>query len=888
MKRSLPFWMLGLLCVIAVALTRSASAQGTSDAFPDPMVSDDMMGILDRVGLEGNARVNALKTFEEYVSRSLDLRKGDIDEYLKNRPAPATSPTRDDIKARIDARSRLLKRIAAIENQLFDELGAQVPESARVALDRERNRAERRRDWIAANSFLSRGSRIELSDALRASLDGATLAPEVQGRVDGLLIAFEQQQTALSRKLLELAINEPVAMFDARAAAGVTQPSTGGDAPAAPDAWQNYFKAMEQARATARAPQSEIRTKLRTLVRETARQVADALPPQTADKFRRGFVASAYPNVASPRDPVPSLVTDARKLAEKNEITKDELSTVENLAQTHAMRRTEINERLMDTLDKLAAKQSAMSFRFSSGEDEADQDGAKLQSLFDSRAALDAATVTAITGSATALAAAAPKEIEERGGTAIVNGMTIDLGGMEFGGEGNAVMIVADAGGGDFDGGSMVFTAGISLPRNQTGTPPPIKRDQLDGWRDRFGLSADAYSIATILLDDYTSKFTEIEAGELAELGSLPSSMGFMRTDINGAEPKPATKQTIARQFELRRSVIDRVAELDREFFDGLAAAVGSAISAKDLTRIRHERERASLIGAGESGMLMMGPGGFGASNVPTLDFAEIVRESKLPAASAKSLDGIVDDWDATSLSAFRQRFESHFAAERLRAEFDVDMAAKARADGHPGEIRVESSDAGFEKIEAANRKASEGDALTRTVNENTITVALGALPDDESRLVLRDAWNRKAWPEVYRDSRDVEPKITMALGFADITAEQKAAVNRIAAEHRAEYRRIIDEMIATNEKFAPKPDAERDDRPGNEIRNLQAKQDAQKRLKFERNELNEKTLRRLKDALAPEQAAKLGDLAKPATIRMGGPAGATSETRIERNQPAK
>ncbi|MDZ4754047.1 MAG: hypothetical protein SGJ11_06080, partial [Phycisphaerae bacterium] len=604
----LPSWFARVVLAVAIAaltVARPATAQGTSELFPEPLSSADVEAILDRIGIEGEARVQSLKSFESCVAQILELRKGGIDDYLKNRPA---SQSIDDVKARVAARRKLLNRFAAIESQLFDNIRSVAPESLLPDVERERARAERRRAWSTANPFLGRTTHVELADLVRetANSSGEPLPQDIADQVDTLLSTFEQQQTSLYRKLSDVATDELLRMASVRAERNITAPSRAGDAPPDSDAWQRYFKELNEARAIARGPQNELRVKARTLLRETAKHVAGSLPPAISTRFRQRFLNTAYPSASHPRDPVPPLVLEARTLHANSAITGDELATVEALAASHATRRDALNERLMDAIDKESATGSSVGIRIALSEDDLDPEDVKRQALFSERAALDESTTRAIAGASEALASKVPAE---RGDD---HGIThdIDLGDMDMAGGGNVVVFATATAGGDsvdmqgMEGmggmdGAMVITTGVDLSdAGRTGTPAPIKKDQLDAWRERFGFSDDMVVIANLLLDDYVAKYRELEASELAELKSLPSASPGMMFDAGGTPPPPATKHTIARQFELRRLIIDRMVELDREFIDGLATATGDSLNTKELERLKNTRERAALMSA--------------------------------------------------------------------------------------------------------------------------------------------------------------------------------------------------------------------------------------------------------------------------------------------------
>jgi hypothetical protein len=895
MRRAIGRWL--MVTVVACATlfaTRPLAAQGTSDLFPDPLTSAEIEAALDRVGVNGDARTSALRSFEEYVGKFLDLRKGDIEDYLQGRTDLGGEPSREQIAKRAQDRERLLKRISSLENQLFDSILNLAGDAGAAQANRERLRAERRRDWVSTSPFISRGSRVEVADVLGALLERSStqLDAATKAKVDALLIPHEESLTGQCRKLLDIAVNEGVAMYDARAAANLRRPQPEPGKEPAPDQWGEYFRGVEEIRRKVREPQTDLRRTMRKSIRDTALQLADSLPSELGQSFRESFYARAYPGIANPRDPVPPLVKRAKELAEKGELEATALTEIEGIAASHTTRRNELTSRIAEKLEAESASDSP--FLFSFGDDTTEEKKSESSKLLEERSKLDSATVAAITGTHEALAKG--KEGGE-GHELVVNGGAISLPeGAAF--EATTVMVVAGGSGGDMgepivftefggeDGGFGAFSFDIA-GSVQVGVVQAMGKEWLDRIRTSHGLTEDQMSVLQLLYEDYRSKQAEIEAGDLAELKSLPSGMGgmvFATTDGESQpEPPKATAETTRRRFELKRSITERVIALDNEFFDGVGAAFGDRVLAADVTRLKHERERSAYLAAdrGGGGMFFSGPG---SSKAPTIDLAEVVRESKLEQSSLDTIRPRLDAWDSAATEAFRQRFSERMAVQEAQEDLERKLSEQATADGRPGEIRVTTEDDTGAKFDALAKRSRAADDLTRSLNEGARDDMVAMIPADEHKRLLKDAWNRKAWPQVFRDRRSVQPKIDMALAFEDLSAEQRSKLQAIVAEHLAEYRRIGDEMIDANEQSAPKKEVADTNGGGFDINLLRKRQETMNRLNFERDELNEKTFRRIRESLNEEQAKKLGEMPERKKRNAGGislPEGVEGSIRI-------
>ncbi len=862
---------------------KPAHAQGTSDLFPEPMSSADIEATLDRIGVQGDARTAALRAFEEYIGRFLDLRKGDIEDYLQGRTdLSGRERTREEVTSRSAARERLLNRIASIENQLFDSIASIAGESGTVQATRERLRAERRRDWAAASPFGGRGSRVELDEILASVLarSQTTLPDGVRAEVDTLLRTHEESVTGQYRKLLDAAVAESVAMFDAFAAANLKRPEADGTTQPDPSAWSDYFRRTEEIRREVRAPQSAIRQAIRRSARETANRVADALPTEVAQAFRDSFYARAYASIAAPRDPVPPLVEEARKLAAAGEIKAEELARIEEIAAGHQTRRNALTNSIAERVEDERTGDPGVQFVIFG-------DGASLEperestKLLAERTKLDESSAAAIGGIAAKLAEmrqerserrsinVAGQEIEIPEGAGTFTTATIMIGGTDGEAAGEPIIFTSVGEEGDF--GEFAFSAAGGGP--QVGVVQAMQRDWIERLRRDHALGESESTVLDLLYADYRSSYADIENGELAELKSIP---GFGAVLLAGGgpsgedvyEPETPTAEAISRRAALKRSITERTIALDREFFSGLGAAFGDRFSPAEIARLKSERERAAYRSADAGGMMF--GSGFGQSKAATIDLAEIVRDAKLAEATLTTIRERLDAWDRAATDAFRQRFNERVSAQEGHEELERQLSEQSRAEGRPGEVRIESGNETFEKMEALRKRGDAADRLTRSLNEGARDDLAALIADAEERRRLIDAWNRKVWPGVARDRRNIDSKIELALGLEGLTADQRTRLDAIAGEHRLEYRRIIDEMVRTHEESEPKPGE--DAMQGIDIGAMRKRQETMNRLTFERDELNEKTFRRLREALVEmvgdERAKLLGEM--PARSKRG------------------
>lgn len=833
----------------------SAVSQGTADRFPEPMSSPEFEATLDRIDLEPAVRIEALKAFEQTTGALLDLRKGAIDAYLANRPTMGTRQTREEVAARVDQRRQLLRRIANIENELFDRMQALVPDDRQVALQRERRRAERRRLWSSSTGAFGAARRpVELFDIV------AEVLPDDAPGVDRLAVeaevtATEGQVTTLLRRISELSLEEPIRFADARA--NQPEPTEGGLA---------GFEARRKLMAAVREPELEARQRLRRSLRESAGRLERLLPPEQSAALHDRFVAASAPQIATPRDPVPALVAEVTGSLEPAQA--EELARI---ASDHASRRRDLDRRIMAALEEESRESADGGFNmvFSTG-DEEDLERPVPESirLLAARRELDDATTALLVATAPALAGAVERRAA-RGeqGPRVVSGnavggntITIESTALELGeagggvfvfssGDGEGIAMVASVQGGDFDIGA---TGGIGKP---------MSRQDLDALRTRYGIDGDASVVLDVLFEEYLGRWRDVEAAEIAELKSLPGGLGG--PPIAGAAQADAA--SIARRFALRRAILERLLALDGEFFDSLGAALSQGVAAEEIERLRRERIRDAVRSTSRGGGSFAGPVALDASAAESADLVRVAREALLSPATRSALAGRVDEWDRAATTMLRDRFETSIVAQQRLAELDLAIAKTVVAEDAPGsrrvtrEVRLSSEMPEFAKMEEVRRTIAAADRRMREFNDAACRGLLDAIADPAERVAFEDAWDRAVYPQVFRDPKSAEPMLARAANLGSLDPGQLAAIAALTAEYRGEVRRIAKEMISSQQTAVaagPGPGA------GPEpidVRALQRRQDVGSRLRFERSELNERTLRRLKEILGEEGLAAVG-----------------------------
>jgi hypothetical protein len=148
---------------------------------------------------------------------------------------------------------------------------------------------------------------------------------------------------------------------------------------------------------------------------------------------------------------------------------------------------------------------------------------------------------------------------------------------------------------------------------------------------------------------------------------------------------------------------------------------------------------------------------------------------------------------------------------------------------------------------------------------------AIEAALSPEARASFHDAWLRAVAPQAYRDGRDAMTTLDAARALPDLTDAQRAQIDALRGEQAARHRELCDRLagIAVTESAGPSM------APGNDRKSKKKEPRASMQdTRFERSELNARSLRRLKSILTDAQVREIPALAK------------TSSKQVQANAP--
>lgn len=432
-------------------------------------------------------------------------------------------------------------------------------------------------------------------------------------------------------------------------------------------------------------------------------------------------------------------------------------------------------------------------------------------------------------------------------------------------------------GGFEFESNSLEGLEGAEPSLSGARLPRPITRDDVSALRAALMDAADNSSapaapqsaVLDQLYTDYSDKVQAVDQREGASVreslqGDATGTMRIRRR-INGAETEFA--EPVRSIEELRTGIarqdafVSALASADDALIAGLAAACAPGLPAARVDTLREERARERLwqLRYPSSPGFMSNRGG---PDVP-IDLARIVREARLTGADRTAAEAIIAEWSPSALnlqeqarSTLRGLSADIIEVERVMMSHTNDAMEGAQ----DGPARVSLSDEQMQAIRKHEelRERSERAADGARELASATRARLESAVSPEGRIALHRAWCRHVAPQAYEDKRNADARLAQALALPDLTPEQRRQIEALRAQHATEHARLTDQIgtIAAELAVPSAPAASKD--PSGEPAGVRQKMET---LRFDRRELNERTLRQLRTVLTPEQNAEISPL---------------------------
>lgn len=325
----------------------------------------------------------------------------------------------------------------------------------------------------------------------------------------------------------------------------------------------------------------------------------------------------------------------------------------------------------------------------------------------------------------------------------------------------------AQGGRGGGPGGMGGFFGGMGGGFGDVLNPSVNSRD-LERYSDVLGLNADQRAVVRELFGGYQEQYRAFAEKAREDLANMRGRMEGERGQREGGgrgmgEAFNAIRETFTRLREERE-------RMERTFFEDVRVILTPEQEAL-WPRVERMRRRETTMERG----LMAGE---------NVDLLRLVERLNLPSDLRQQLAGTLEQYEVELDRAL---------VERNRVQEEGLSGLMAGRFGRPEE--------GFdmERAQRAFQEARESSMRLRDVNRRYARQIEGQLPEDRRAQFTR-LFNEASFPEAYRESA-VSRNIAVALGFADLTAEQRQRLTEVREQYARESGPVADRLARAIEE---------------------------------------------------------------------------------------
>ncbi|MCA9290372.1 MAG: hypothetical protein KDA25_04535, partial [Phycisphaerales bacterium] len=351
--------------------------------------------------------------------------------------------------------------------------------------------------------------------------------------------------------------------------------------------------------------------------------------------------------------------------------------------------------------------------------------------------------------------------------------------------------------------------------------PPPIRAATLDRYLRDLGATADQAAIAGMLHEDYLAAWDQVEQTDVAAMKAAQASIW---SDEGGDR-----ESRIEAADTLRRRALDAMLALDARLFNDLGATVLDAAQLPRLERIRLRRERI-VYNRSDQSSNMFG----GGTREGDLDLSVLVDEI-VADASRTPADDLLAEYERDVHAHIIARYQQRLAFSKM------NVMLTARMQREQGVNYWQEIQPGLRKVREA------GDAIA-ALNRSYAPRITAALPAESARL-FREQYKRRAFPGIYEE-RNIARQRFDDVSRLDLSVPQRRRLEAMEAEFEAKYDAACDKLVELAMVDSGFPMSENPE----EWNDWQDRQVVRQRLNFEREELGQAAVLRLRTLLDEQQ----------------------------------
>ena len=383
--------------------------------------------------------------------------------------------------------------------------------------------------------------------------------------------------------------------------------------------------------------------------------------------------------------------------------------------------------------------------------------------------------------------------------------------------------------------------------------PAAIESSELEWYLTMLNLSDDERAVVESLHADYIDAFAAVRDDQLPVIRDMVKRLRA-KDDVS------VDARAVADVYAIRQSFHAAARDADAAFFENVALVAldpNNNTQARSLNRVRSIRDRI-VANRGEAPTIGSWGGGwmtqvFDDSNREyRIDLGRLVADTarvlQQPEVLAQATP-VLERYDAAAAPLFRDQFDSWIGFNRILESLSFSNMEDAE-DGEADDGFVMPSwqdmNSFRESFMAAQKQIAE-------LNRSTITELVDAVDGDASEM-LDERYKRLANPAAWDDPQSAEGPLRATLTLAGLTPERRERAREMLASFAPKYRELSESMARA--MTAQSRDS------GDFTRGWERRRRIEERLdqtRFDRGELNRRTLRALRLMLDDQQAWEVG-----------------------------
>ncbi len=826
------------LLVLALILigggTRTLHAQGTFGMLPDQISSRELSRYAKQLGLSDQQRLAIEAFHDEYRQAFAALRDSEIEPFLQESGGMRWGMglrNQEQTKKAMDDLERIMKRIKTLDDRLFDQVQTILSEEQMAGMVRTRQARERvrlRSGLGRMASFINPAANIDLTELI----DDLELPAGAMEAADPLVRRYESTLTTMARKVYDEGLKMTKSMMDQMAAAGINEQSMSD-----PQQRRQMFDTMRTMWSNLVEQMFNETVQLSDLNRKNVSDFESVLPRESALELFDRFYEQAYPESGAGRDRASRFF---ELLLGDEELTEEDRQPVLDLQGAFRSTVDRMTRQSADLIDETRRLQRLF---FLSGNAANSESQKELDELKERRKTVNDQTIETLSA---LLGPARFDRFDRRVG---------EMQEREQQEEREAALAAAPGSGGpqvgDRDGGATSpsdATAGL-LGATDPFLPEPMTSRDIERYAHLLALDDTKRDILDSMHEDYLDG---VRQNQLPAMRAISAAQAAMWTlDKETGRITPPTAEQVSDLFQQRRNALASIMAADESLFEDLSALVGEE-SASIIERVRLDRRRA-VYARGASAVSGSLPGRtvqstmtmiFGGTEESTVDLSALLEDIDPGEVDAAALESARLGYEQAVTGLFQSAYESNLAFQEAIEKVSAEGAGAVtgRRPGSWGNVRELMSGVG-QTSRAARRQLVALNRQTLSQLEQILPAAAGEQ--------LREAYERRAFPEVFTNADATLAALDRAMALEDLTIEQRSAITEIITESRASYAQICHQMVEL--RSSAFTDDQADQGPGR-WRTWMERNRSMEKTKSEQEDLDGKVLVRLRALLSAEQ----------------------------------